>query len=156
MLDQLKPHPGSRRNRRRVGRGMASGSGRTCGRGQKGAGARSGSKRRSYYEGGQMPLARRLPKRGFTNLFRRETQVVNVAALGRFEAGAEVDARALAEAGLVPNASRPVKLLGEGTIEIPLKVRVDAVSAGARAKIEAAGGSVERVEGRAPEEADQP
>ena len=156
MLDRLKPNPGARRKRRRVGRGIASGSGRTCGRGQKGAGARSGSKRRSYYEGGQMPLARRLPKRGFANRFRREVRTVNVGALSRFEAGAEVDAAALAAAGLVPSATEPVKLLGEGDVKVALKVSVNAASGGARAKIEAAGGSVELVPPRASGEAATP
>lgn len=143
MLDRLAPRPGSRRRRRRKGRGMASGDGRTSGRGQKGAGARSGSGTRPWYEGGQMPLARRIPKRGFKNRFRSPIQIVNLRDLGRFEAGATVDAAALAAAGLVARADRPVKVLANGEASKPLALRVDAVSAAARAKVEAAGGSVE-------------
>ena len=143
MLDQLKPAPGSRRPRKRVGRGIGSGSGKTSGRGQKGAGARSGFKRRTWFEGGQMSLARRLPKRGFTNLFRTSHEVVNVGELSRFEANAVIDGAALAEAGLIPRGRRTVKLLGEGEISTPLVVRVAAASASAARKIEAAGGRVE-------------
>lgn len=143
MLDRLQPRPGSRRPRKRVGRGMSSGSGKTCGRGQKGAGARSGHKRRAWYEGGQMPLARRLPKRGFTNIFRAPYQVVNVKELARFQAGSAVDAAVLSQAGLVARADRPVKVLGEGAIATALKLHVDAVSQAARSKVEAAGGTIE-------------
>ena len=143
MLDRLSPRVGSRRPRRRKGRGIGSGSGRTCGRGQKGAGARSGSKRRPWYEGGQMPMARRLPKVGFTNLFRVEHQVVNVKDLGRFSAGSVVDAAALKGAGLVPRADRPVKVLAEGELSQAVTLKVDAISAAARQKVESAGGSVE-------------
>ncbi len=149
MLDRLSPKPGSRRPRKRVGRGIGSGSGKTCGRGTKGAGARSGWKRRPYFEGGQMPLSRRVPKRGFTNLFREPFQVVNVQALTRFDAGSAVDTAALAGAGLVHSAERPVKLLAQGEIDRALTLRVHAVSASARAKIEAAGGSVEIIERKA-------
>jgi large subunit ribosomal protein L15 len=143
MLDRLQPKPGARHARRRVGRGIGSGLGKTSGRGQKGAGARAGTKRRAWYEGGQMPLVRRLPKRGFRPKDRLPYQVVNVKDLARFTAGAELDAAALAGAGLVPRADRPVKILGEGEISIPLRLRVDAASAEARRKLEAAGGSVE-------------
>ena len=143
MLDSLHPGAGSRRPRKRVGRGIGSGSGKTCGRGQKGAGARSGWKRRAWFEGGQMPLSRRLPKRGFTNLFREPYQVVNVKDLAGFEAGNAVDAAALAKAGLVAREDRLVKILGEGEIPVALKVQVNAVSATARQKVEAAGGSIE-------------
>jgi large subunit ribosomal protein L15 len=146
MLDQLSPNPGSRRKRKRVGRGAGSGSGKTCGRGQKGYGARSGSKRRAWYEGGQMPLARRLPKRGFTNVFRRDYQVVNVQSLSHLSGDDEVDATALAAAGLVASADRRVKVLGEGEITGAVKLAVHAVSDAARKKIEAAGGSVRLVE----------
>ena len=143
MLDRLTPRSGSRRPRQRKGRGVASGSGRTCGRGQKGAGARSGHKKRSWFEGGQMPLVRRLPKRGFTNIFREQRQIVNVRDLSRFAAGAEVDAAALAEAGLVGRADKPVKLLAKGELSEPLRVRVAAASEAAVKKVEAAGGTVE-------------
>ena len=146
MLDRLKPAPGSRRPRKRVGRGVGCGSAKTSGRGTKGAGARAGRKHKPHREGGQIPIVMRLPKRGFTNpMAEGEAQVVNVKALARFKKGAEVDAAALAEAGLVRSASAPVKVLGDGALEAALKVRVAAVSSSARAKIEAAGGSVELV-----------
>ncbi len=103
MLDQLSPNHGAKRARKRVGRGIGSGWGKTCGRGTKGAGARSGSKRRPWFEGGQMPLSRRLPKRGFHNLFREERQVVNVQALSGLDAGTEVDAKLL---GIMTNIHR--------------------------------------------------
>ncbi len=145
MLDKLSPNRGAKRPRRRVGRGIGSGSGKTCGRGTKGQGARSGAKKRPWFEGGQIPLARRLPKRGFNNIFRDERQVVNVQALSGFAAGTDVDASALAEAGLVSNGSRPVKVLAEGEISVALKLRVNAISEGARKKVEAAGGSIELI-----------
>ena len=146
MLDRLKPAPGSRRPRKRVGRGIGCGSAKTSGRGTKGAGARAGRKHKPHREGGQIPLVMRLPQRGFTNpMADGGAQVVNVKALARFKKGAEVDAAALAEAGLIRSASGPVKVLGDGPLEAALKVRVSAVSSSARAKIEAAGGSVELV-----------
>ena len=148
MLDRLKPNAGSRRPRVRVGRGIGSGHGKTCGRGQKGAGARSGFKRRPWFEGGQMPLARRVPKGGFKNPFRREFQVVNVQSLARFAADDTVDAKSLYERGLISRPDAPVKILAEGELSMKLAVRADAVSAQARKKIEAAGGTVELVEGR--------
>ncbi len=143
MLEQLSPKFGSRHERKRKGRGVAAGQGRTCGRGQKGAGARSGFKSRPWYEGGQMPLARRLPKRGFHNPFRTEYQVVNLGELGRCAADGLIDAEALAKAGLVSRGGRPVKILGEGDAPGPLQLLVDAISAQAKAKLEAAGGRVE-------------
>ena len=145
MLDRLKPAKGSRKPRKRVGRGVGSGSAKTSGRGTKGAGARAGRKHKPHREGGQIPLVMRLPKRGFTNLSREPAQVVNVSALARFEKGAEVDVAALVEAGLVHSAKQPVKVLGDGALEHALKVKVNAVSNSARAKIESAGGSVELV-----------
>jgi large subunit ribosomal protein L15 len=145
MLDRLQRKDGSRKPRKRVGRGPGSGNGKTAGRGQKGAGARSGHKRRTWFEGGQMPLSRRVPKVGFTNIFAKPRQALNVKALAGFEKGAVVDVAALSAAGLVPRADVPVKLLGEGEVGVALTVRVDAVSAAARAKIEAAGGQVELV-----------
>lgn len=143
MLDRLKPNRGSRRPRKRVGRGVGSGSAKTSGRGTKGAGSRAGRKHKPHREGGQIPLVMRMPKRGFTNIFERQLQVVNVKALGRFASGADVDVAALAEAGLVRSASEPVKVLGSGDLGVALKLRVAAVSDSARKKIEAAGGSVE-------------
>lgn len=143
MLDRLKPNPGSRRPRKRVGRGVGSGSAKTSGRGTKGAGSRAGRKHKPHREGGQIPLVMRMPKRGFTNIFDEPVQVVNVKALARFKKGADVDGAALAEAGLVRNADRPVKLLGAGDLAVALKLRVAAVSDSARKKVEAAGGSVE-------------
>jgi large subunit ribosomal protein L15 len=142
MLDRLQRRPGSRQRSRRVGRGIGSGCGKTSGRGQKGAGARTGTRHPAYYEGGQLPLARRVPKRGFTNRFRVEVQVVNLRDLGRLE-GAEVTPATLAAAGLVRRATAPVKLLAEGEVTAALRVAQVAVSAAARRKLEAAGGSVE-------------
>ena len=150
MLNRLSFRPGSRKDRRRVGRGVGSGRGKTSGRGTKGAGARAGTRRGMIgYEGGNMTLARRLPKRGFHNIYRTERQVVNVGDLGGFAAGAVVDAAALAEAGLVRSAAVPVKILGEGELAVALVARVAAVSASAAKKIEAAGGRVEPAEARA-------
>jgi large subunit ribosomal protein L15 len=148
VLDRLRPSPGSRRYRTRKGRGISSGHGKTCGRGQKGAGARSGTKRRPWYEGGQMPLARRIPKGGFTNIFRVPFQVVNLKSLGRFGEGTTVDAEALHGAGLIASRRRPVKILADGELGHAVAVRVDAVSGAARQKIEAAGGTVEVVPAR--------
>lgn len=143
MLDRLKPSPGSRRPRKRVGRGVGSGSAKTSGRGTKGAGSRAGRKHKPHREGGQIPLVMRMPKRGFTNIFDLDIQVVNVKALARFAAGADVDILALAAAGLVRNVKKPVKVLGAGDVTVALKLHVTAVSDSARKKIEAAGGSVE-------------
>jgi large subunit ribosomal protein L15 len=145
MLDRLSRKAKSRRPRLRVGRGVGSGLAKTSGRGQKGAGARTGTKHRANYEGGQMPLSRRLPKHGFTNIFREPFQVVNLKALAGFDPGSEVDTAALAKAGLIHSAKRPVKILAEGDVDRPLRLKVNAVSATARQKIEAAGGSIELV-----------
>jgi large subunit ribosomal protein L15 len=147
MLDRLSVKHGSRKPRRRIGRGIGSGSGKTSGRGTKGAGARTGYKDRAWTEGGQMPLARRLPKRGFHNPFSVVHQVVNVGQLGRFAAGSEVDREALRRAGLVRSARLPVKLLGEGALATSLRLRVHAASESARRKVEGAGGSVDLVSG---------
>lgn len=141
-LHELTPGDGARKERKRRGRGEGSGLGKTGGRGHKGHKARSGGGTRPGFEGGQMPIHRRLPKRGFTNIFRREVAEVNIRDLARFEGGATVDEAALRQAGLVKGSAKFVKLLGKGEIEIPLTVRVSAVSAGARQKIEAAGGTV--------------
>lgn len=145
MLDSLKPNPGSRKPRVRKGRGPGSRKGRTCGRGQKGAGARSGSKRRAYFEGGQMPLSRRLPKVGFFNLFRVENQVINVRDLEGFDAGAVVDVESLVQAGIARSSGAPVKLLADGELTKALTIQIHGVSGSARKKVEAAGGSIELV-----------
>jgi large subunit ribosomal protein L15 len=141
-LHELAPAEGARKKRKRVGRGEGSGHGKTSGRGHKGQRARSGGGTRPGFEGGQMPIHRRLPKRGFTNIFRRDVAEVNIRDLDRFDSGATVDEAALRAAGLVKGAEKTVKLLGKGEIEVPLTIRLKAVSAGARRKIEAAGGSV--------------
>jgi large subunit ribosomal protein L15 len=144
MLDRLSPRHGSRRPRKRVGRGPGSGTGKTAARGVKGQGHRSpGRETPFHFEGGQMPLARRLPKRGFHNLFRKTYRIVNVGSLDVFAEGDTVDAAALEGRGLIPHGRQGVKLLGEGEAPKGLKVVVQKASAGAVKKIEAAGGSVE-------------
>jgi len=136
----IQPADGSRRTRKRVGRGPGSGTGKTAGKGMKGQKARSGYTHRAWFEGGQMPLQRRVPKRGFKNPFRREYQVVNLDDLGRITA-AEIDKEVLAEAGVIRSADGMVKLLADGTIDRKVHVTVDAFSAAARTAVEAAGGS---------------
>lgn len=143
-LHTLKPPAGSRKDRKRVGRGTGSGTGKTSGRGHKGAGQRSGYKRKVGHEGGQMPLFRRLPKRGFANIFRREYQVVNVSDLERLEAG-EVTAQTLKDAGMIKKTDQPVKILGNGETGKAFTVKVNAFSKSAQKKIEAAGGKAEVV-----------
>lgn len=138
-LHDLTPAAGSRRNRKRVGRGPGSGTGKTAGRGQKGAGARSGATASPGFEGGQMPLQRRIPKRGFKNFRRVEYQVVNVRDLADLQG--EVTPETLKAAGLIANFRRPVKVLGDGDLGGALDVSAHAFSKSARAKIEAAGGS---------------
>lgn len=146
MLDRLQPRPGAVRKPKRVGRGPGSGLNKTAGRGEKGQGKRSaGREVPFYFEGGQMPITRRLPKRGFYNRFRTTYQVVNVAALAAFGDGATVDFDALVSRGLVRARGGKVKLLGNGDAPKNVTVKLHAVSAGARAKVEAAGGSVEAI-----------
>ncbi|MEA2645556.1 MAG: large subunit ribosomal protein [Chloroflexota bacterium] len=141
---ELRPAPGSTRPRKRVGRGISAGQGKTAGRGQKGQGSRSSVSTPSNFEGGQMPLAMRLPKlRGFHNFNRKEFAVVNLGKLSRFEAGTEVNPQLLEEVGLVKKAGDGVKILAAGKISVALKVSAHRVSAGARTAIEAAGGTVE-------------
>jgi large subunit ribosomal protein L15 len=142
-LNELSPAKGSRRSRKRVGRGVASGTGKTAGRGSKGQNSRAGGGVRPGFEGGQMPLQRRLPKRGFYNIFAKRFAIVNIRDLGRFESGTTVDEAVLVQSGLVKGPRDGIKLLGHGDIAYPLTVKVDQVSAGAKQKIEAAGGSVE-------------
>lgn len=142
-LSNLHPAAGSKHSEAfRVGRGHGSGNGKTAGRGQKGQKSRSGGKVRVGFEGGQMPLYRRLPKRGFKNRNTKEIVGINVEALNRFEDGAEVTIAALVESGLVSNPKDGVKILGNGELTKKLTVKVTAVSEGAKAKIEAAGGTV--------------
>lgn len=147
-LEDLKPSAGSRRRRIRVGRGISAGRGKYAGRGIKGQGARAGGKKRHYFEGGQLPLVRRLPfKRGFTNIFRIEYQEVNVDSLNdRFEAGAVVNGAALAAAGLIRDEHQPVAVLGRGELSKALTVHAHRVSKSAEEKITAAGGSIQKVE----------
>ena len=142
-LHELKPAIGSTTAPKRLGRGVGSGLGKTSGKGHKGAKARSGGGKRPGFEGGQMPLTRRLPKRGFTNIYRKEYAAVNVSALERFEDGATVTAEALIEAGLIKKTLDGVKILGGGELTKKLTVSVDKVTESAKEKIEAAGGKVE-------------
>lgn len=143
-LHDLKPNPGARQKKTRVGRGKGSGLGKTSGRGQKGQKARSGGGVRPGFEGGQMPLTRRLPKRGFTNPFRVEYEVVNVGQLNVFPANTEVTVELLREHRLV-RRKLPVKVLGEGDLDRPLTVKVQAFSKSAVEKIEQASGKTEVV-----------
>jgi len=142
-INELSPAEGSRRVRKRVGRGPGSGHGKTSCRGHKGQNSRSGGGVRPGFEGGQMPIHRRLPKRGFKNPFRKEYSVVNVGDLSRFEPNTQLDPDSLKEAGLVWKMLDGVKLLGNGEISQPLVVRIHKISQSARTKIEAAGGKVE-------------
>lgn len=142
-LHELSPAPGSTKERKRIGRGAGSGQGKTAGKGHKGQKARAGRGMRPGFEGGQMPLQRRVPKRGFNNIFAKEYVTVNVAALNKFEAGSEVDAAALKEAGIIRKECDGVKILGNGTLEKALTVKVAAYSESAKAKIESAGGKAE-------------
>jgi len=144
-LDELQPSPGSKHKKKRVGRGPGSGQGKTAGRGHKGQNSRAGGGTKPGFEGGQMPLTRRIPKRGFTNIFRKNWAIVNLRDLKRFAADTVVDVGALSSAGLVKRGSRRIKLLGQGELTVPLVVKVQAVSAQARERIEAAGGRVEVV-----------
>lgn len=141
-LHELSPAPGSTHKKKRVGRGPGSGLGKTAGRGMNGQKSRSGYSRRVGFEGGQMPLIRRVPKRGFTNIFRVEYATVNVSRLEGFEG--EVNPETLAEKGLV-RRGRPVKILGDGSLETGLTVKAHKFSKSAREKIEAAGGTCEEL-----------
>jgi large subunit ribosomal protein L15 len=146
-LHNLVPAPGSHRNRKRLGRGPGSGTGKTSGKGNKGIKARAGHHGpgggKPQFEGGQMPMTRRLPKRGFTNEFRVESQVVSLADLSRLPEGTEVTVESLREAGLIRSRKGPAKLLANGAISHAVTVRGVKVSAGAREKIVAAGGRIE-------------
>lgn len=141
-LANLKKAAGSTKDNKRVGRGEGSGSGVTAGRGNKGQRSRSGSKKRPWFEGGQMPLQRRLPKFGFTNYNKQVYQVVNLLDLGRIDPSKEITPEILKEAGVIKFANRPVKLLGKGDIEKKYTIKVHAVSKSAKESIEKLGGSV--------------
>lgn len=142
-LNSLSPLPGSKKKAKRVGRGEGSGWGKTAGRGHKGQKARSGGGVGPGFEGGQMPLQRRLPKRGFTNLFKKTYALVNLGSLKSFESGSVIDSLALAAAGLIRNENLPVKLLAKGLIDRPLTIKVQAASEKAIAMVKEAGGTVE-------------
>ncbi|MFP6641394.1 MAG: 50S ribosomal protein L15 [Myxococcota bacterium] len=145
MLDRLGYRPGAKHKKHRAGRGPGSGLGQTAGSGVNGQGTRSGSKIKAWFEGGQMPITQRVPKRGFTNRFRKDVEIVNVGDLARLGDGSEVDPALLATRGLIRGSGAAVKLLGDGEAPKNLVVKVQKVSASARAKIEAAGGSVELI-----------
>ena len=144
-LHELSPVPGSNPKAYRKGRGNGSGNGKTAGRGQKGQWSRSGGGVRVGFEGGQMPLARRIPKRGFHNIFAKPLEAINVSALDKLEDGAVVTANELLEAGILSKCEYGVKILGKGEITKKLTVRANAFSASAKEKIEAAGGKAEVV-----------
>lgn len=142
-LHELKPAEGSRKVRNRVGRGIGSGNGKTAGKGHKGQNARSGGGVRLGFEGGQTPLFRRLPKRGFTNINRKEFAIVNLSTLNRFEDGTEVTPELLLETGVISKLNDGVKILASGAVEKKLTVKALKFSSSAKEAIEAAGGSVE-------------
>jgi large subunit ribosomal protein L15 len=142
-LNDLRPAKGAVKDRKRVGRGEGSGRGGTSGKGNKGQKARSGGSTHPWFEGGQMPLQRRVPKGGFKNINRVEYQVVNVGDLNRFDAGTEVTPALLKAKNLAKKLSCPIKLLGDGALDRPVKIRVHAASSTARQKVEQAGGAVE-------------
>ena len=142
-LNQLSATPGSTKERKRIGRGYGAGTGKTAGKGHKGQKARAGHGQRPGFEGGQMPLQRRIPKRGFNNIFAKEIVSVNVGNLNKFEDGAAVDAAALIEAGIIKKSCDGVKILSNGELKKKLTVKATAFSEAAKAKIEAAGGKAE-------------
>ncbi len=142
-LHELRPAKGATKDRKRKGRGVASGNGKTAGRGNKGQKARSGGNPRPGWEGGQMPLHRRLPKRGFSNIFKKDIAVINLKDLESFEGGSVVDQTALVRSGLIKGRHDGIKLLGQGDITIALTIKLNAISRTAKEKIEAAGGTVE-------------
>jgi large subunit ribosomal protein L15 len=145
MLGQLTPPGGAKRGPKRVGRGPGSGQGKTAGKGHKGQKARSGAPIRPGFEGGQMPLQRRLPKRGFRNIFKKRYALVHIRDLNRFAAGEVVDVEALRRAGLITKAPDGVKIVGDGDLQVALTIRAHAYTESARQKIEAASGKVEKV-----------
>lgn len=144
-LNELRPAENSSRNAKRIGRGIGSGNGKTSGKGHKGQWARSGGGVRPGFEGGQMPLARRLPKRGFHNIFASKYAEINVSSLNAFRSGSNVTTESLLEKGIIKNAYDGVKVLGNGELTKKLNIKLKAFSASAKAKIEAAGGKAEEV-----------
>ncbi|MDD2316027.1 MAG: 50S ribosomal protein L15 [Desulfobacterales bacterium] len=144
-LNELSPAPGSRKNRKRIGRGVGSGHGKTACRGSKGHKSRSGGGVRPGFEGGQMPIHRRLPKRGFCNIFKKTFALINISDLARFESGSVVDEAALVRIGLVKGRYDGIKLLGKGDLALPLTIKVNAASKSAIDKVQAAGGKIEAI-----------
>jgi len=144
-LDDLRPAAGANKKRKRVGRGDGSGHGKTSGRGHKGQGARSGGNTKPGFEGGQMPLQRRLPKRGFHNPFRVEMSVVNLGQIDVLPAGTEITPEVLIRHGYVSGKNRKIKILGDGSVSKPLTIKAHGFSAKAKEKIEAAGGRAELI-----------
>ena len=142
-LNTLKAPAGAGKKKKRVGRGPGSGKGKTCGRGHKGQLSRPGAKRKPYFEGGQMPLTRRVPKRGFNSINRVEYQIVNLARLSHLKEETEVNPDFLYEIGLIKKKSLPIKILGEGSLNTSLTIATDKISVQAKQKVEAAGGRVE-------------
>ncbi|HJO62246.1 MAG TPA: 50S ribosomal protein L15 [Desulfobacterales bacterium] len=142
-LDELSPAAGSRKTRKRLGRGVGSGSGKTAGRGTKGHKSRSGGGVRPGFEGGQMPLHRRLPKRGFSNIFKKDFAIINIRDLAKFEKGSIVDETALIQSRLIRGRRDGIKLLGQGEIEHPLTLKVNKASKAAIGKVTRVGGKVE-------------
>ena len=143
QLHTIKPNPGAKHRKKRLGNGESSGLGKTCGKGNKGQKARSGGTIRPGFEGGQMPLQRRLPKRGFNNIFATKYVTIKVSDLEKFEAGATVDAQALLDAGIISKTLDGVKVLGNGELTKAVNVKVAAYTASAKEKIEKAGGKAE-------------
>ncbi len=145
--NRLSPPAGSKRGRKRVGRGDSSNNGSYSGRGSKGQKSRAGYKMRPGFEGGQLPLIKRLPrKRGFTNIFRTEYSIVHIGELNKFEAGTEVTPEKLAEEKIIKSLRQPIKILADGELDRPVNIKANKFSASAKAKIEAAGGQAEEVE----------
>jgi len=142
-LNELSPARGSHKLKKRLGRGVGSGTGKTAGRGTKGHNSRSGGGVRPGFEGGQMPIHRRLPKRGFANIFKKNIIAINIRDLSKFESGSTVDEASLIRMGLVKGKRDGIKLLGQGEIDYPLQIKINQVSKNAREKIESVGGSIE-------------
>ncbi len=142
-LSELQPSPGSKHKKKRVGRGPGSGWGKTAGRGHKGQNSRAGGPKGPGFEGGQMPLTRRIPKRGFNNIFRQAWAIINLRDLNRFAKDSVVDEAVLKETGLVPLKTKRIKLLAQGEVTVALTVKVQAASAQAQERVKAAGGRVE-------------
>ena len=141
-LDSLNPVKGSVKKKKRIGRGHGSGSGKTSGRGHKGSGQRSGNKKRPWFEGGQMPLARRLPRRGFNNIFKEKFQIVNICDIAKIQRVSKIDPVVLNKNGLIRSALKPVKILGKGDIDKKISIVASSFSETAKNKIEKAGGTV--------------